>query len=181
MTTTPAPPPTAAPVTQAAPAPRRAGATAPARAAQPAAAATANDVVNLRSGQQLSGVTVRVAAGAASLSGVVAGRPGASLAAWGPQARVYLVPAERERADDPLRYAEAVPTTDGAFAFKNLAPGRYRLLAREAGAEIAGPNARPIFLDSDGRAQLRRDAESAGTPVELQPCQRTTDFSLRLQ
>ncbi len=175
---------------QAAPAPqtqtppsgaRRADATAARGAAQPAARAAQGDVVNLASGQQLTGVTIRVAAGAATLGGAVAGREGGPQPTWGPQSRVYLVPAERERAEDPLGYAEATPSADGAFVLKNLPPGRYRLLARESGAELSGPSARPLFLDAAGRAQLRREAEASGTPVELLPCQRTTDFGLRLQ
>ncbi|HLM56412.1 MAG TPA: carboxypeptidase-like regulatory domain-containing protein [Pyrinomonadaceae bacterium] len=161
-------------------APRRAGSAA-AGTAQPATAAASNDVVNLASGQQLSGVTIRLAPGAASLGGVVAGRPGAPPPVWTLQSRVYLVPSERERADDPVRYAEAVLASDGSFAFKNLAPGRYRLLAREAGADTAGPLMRPAFRDADARAQLRRDAETSGAEVELKPCQRLTDFTLRLQ
>ncbi|HEV2862892.1 MAG TPA: carboxypeptidase-like regulatory domain-containing protein [Pyrinomonadaceae bacterium] len=173
--------PSSAPALPQPPATKRAGKAA-AGSAQPAtAAAPSDDVLNLASGQQFSGVTIRVAPGAASLSGVVEGRVGGPAPVWTLQSRVYLVPLERERADDPVRYAEAVPASDGSFAFKNLAPGRYRLLAREAGAETAGPLMRPSYRDADARAQLRRDAESSGAELELKPCQRLTDFTLRLQ
>jgi hypothetical protein len=144
--------------------------------AQPQRAA-ARDLFDIRAGQQLSGVNVRLAEGAASLAGhVVAGEgsalpPPASL-------RVYLVPAERERADDTLRFYETAPGTDGSFSFKNLAPGRYFAIARPV-ADPTETSPRPEFWDADPRARLRHDAEAANVTVELQPCQRATDFALR--
>ena len=45
---------------------------------------------------------------------------------------VHLVPAEPASADDVLRYAEVVAGRHGAFEFKNIAPGKYRLTARVA-------------------------------------------------
>ena len=171
----------AAPAAQTPPAPRRADSAAAKGAAQSASRAAQGDLVNLTTGQQLTGVTVRVAAGAATFDGTITAREGSPQPAWNAQSRVYLVPAEPARAEDPLRYAEVTPASDGTFSFKNLAPGRYRLLARESGAEPVGPSARPVFWDATGRAQLRRDAEASGTPVELQPCQRTTETGLRLQ
>lgn len=145
--------------------------------AQPQQRAAARDLFDIRAGQQLSGVNVRLAEGAASLAGhLVAGEgsalpPPASL-------RVYLVPAERERADNTLRFYETAPTPDGSFSFKNLAPGRYFAIARPV-ADPTEASPRPEFWDADPRARLRRDAEAANVTVELQPCQRATDLALK--
>ncbi|HKG14387.1 MAG TPA: carboxypeptidase regulatory-like domain-containing protein [Pyrinomonadaceae bacterium] len=139
------------------------------------------DAMELRAGQQVSGVSVRLAEGAATFSGrvrIAEGYPPHPFS----QMRVYLVPAEREgeRAEDPLRYFEATPDGSGAFAFKSLPPGRYLLVARPAPDPATDAPPRPPHWDAESRALLRRYAEDAKSPVELQPCQRTTDFVLRL-
>ena len=146
-------------------------------AAPNAPAAAARDSFDLRPGQQLSGVAVRLAEGAAGFGGRVSTAEGAS-PQTPPTTRVHLVPQERERAGDTLRYYEAAVAPDGAFSFKNLAPGRYLLLAR-AEAETAEAPHRPAAFDADTRARLRREAEAAGVTVELQPCQRTSDYALK--
>ncbi|HEX8560975.1 MAG TPA: hypothetical protein VF668_22980, partial [Pyrinomonadaceae bacterium] len=153
--------------------PAAAAAAAAARAATPA---PARETFEVKSGQQLTGVIVRLAEGSAALAGRVAAAEGAPPQTPAPT-RVYLVPQERERAEDPLRYHETAPAADGAFSFKNLAPGRYLLLAR---AEADAPEARrrPAAWDAESRARLRREAEAAAAAVELQPCQRTADFLL---
>jgi carboxypeptidase family protein len=167
-----------------APAPslQRAAGAASQRAATTAAAAVSRDVFDLKAGQQLSGLSVRVAEGAAALSGNVAAPEPAAGAPPAPppfsQLRVHLVPQEKERADDTLRYYEAPVASDGTFEFKNLAPGRYLLLARPFVVEAGESTPRPAALDTGTRTLLRRDAESANTTVELQPCQRTASFTL---
>ena len=158
----------------AAPSAARPGApTAPGRA--PAAAST--NLFHVGPGQQLSGLEVRLAAGAAAAAGrVVAADAGTPLPPFH-TLRVYLLPAERERADDVLRYAEATPAADGSFAFRNLAPGRYLSVVRATDAKDAPP--RPAFWDADGRARLRREAEAANLTLDLQPCQRADDLAPR--
>jgi protocatechuate 3,4-dioxygenase beta subunit len=178
--TAPATTPAATATTVTNPTTNRAAARPSANAApRAAAAASANDALDVRAGQQLSGVSVRLAEGAALLSGRVVAAEGSAPLPFS-QTRVYLVPAERERADDPLRYFEATPDASGAFTFKSLPPGRYLLVARPAPEPTQDAPPRPPHWDASSRAQLRRQAESANTPVELQPCQRTTDFTLRL-
>ena len=135
--------------------------------------------LDLRAGQQLSGVTVRLAEGAAMLSGRVVIAEGATAPPFS-QTRVHLAPAERESADDPLRYFDATPDGSGAFTFKSIPPGRYLVVARPAPEPNADAPARPAHWDADSRARLRRDAEALNASVELQPCQRTNDFTLRL-
>jgi hypothetical protein len=153
------------------------GATPNAAAGSNAAAAAARDVFELKSGQRLTGLGVRLAEGAASFGGRVVVAEGATPQTPTPTL-VHLVPQERERAEDLLRFYEAPVTSDGAFSFKNLAPGRYLLLAR---AEADAPDAthRPAAWDADSRTRLRREAEAAAATVELQPCQRTSDFILK--
>lgn len=144
-------------------------------------AAAMRDALEVRAGQQVSGVSVRLAEGAAAFSGrvvIAEGDPPHPFT----QMRVYLVPAEREGepADDPLRYFEATPDGSGTFNFKSLTPGRYLLVARPAPEPTPDAPTRPPHWDTESRALLRRYAEDAKSPVELQPCQRTTDFILRL-
>ncbi|MBC7929175.1 MAG: carboxypeptidase regulatory-like domain-containing protein, partial [Rubrivivax sp.] len=99
-------------------------------AGKTAAAATTGATVRLRQGEDASGVVVTASYGAASLKGRIT-FPACDC----PEAptRVYLVPLERERADDPLRYAEAEIVRDksfnGDFSFDGVAPGRYKLVA----------------------------------------------------
>jgi hypothetical protein len=130
----------------------------------------------------LTGLVVNVAGGAASLRGrLAAATEGESLPGQG-GLRVHLVPAERAQADNVLRYGEATVLSGGAFSFRNLAPGRYFLIARPADREAAGDAApRPLAWDAATRAQLRLEAEAANVSLELAPCQRATDFVLRYQ
>lgn len=144
-------------------------------------AASMRDALEVSAGQQVSGVNVRLAEGAAAFSGrirIAEGYPPHPFS----QMRVYLVPAERddERSDDALLYFEATPDASGAFNFKNLPPARYLLVARPAPDPTPDSPPRAPHWDAESRALLRRYAEDAKTPVELKPCQRTTDFILRL-
>jgi hypothetical protein len=94
--------------------------------------------------------------------------------------RLHLVPAEKESADATLRFAEVTVQSDGAFALTNLAPGRYWILMRPTPEDTAADTApRPVAWDSEGRAKLRKDAEAANLILDLQPCQRLTDYVLR--
>jgi hypothetical protein len=135
------------------------------------------DELSLSSGTQLNGLTFTLAPGAAALGGhVAAATTGAAL----PELQVYLVPTERERVDDVLRYPSAPVRNDGTFAFNNLAPGRYYLLARPIPPQAArsADAAPPFFPDAQTRAQLRRAAEATNA-LDLQPCQRLSDYVLR--
>jgi hypothetical protein len=89
--------------------------------------------------------------------------------------RVYLVPSEPAVADDRYRYHETLVNGDLSFEFKNLAPGRYWLIARAAPElEPADLPALPLAWNETERAKLRREAETEKTAVELKPCQRAT-------
>jgi Carboxypeptidase regulatory-like domain len=134
-------------------------------------------IFRLRPGENLAGALLSISAGAASLRGRVAAGEGGAL----PEGlRVFIVPSERERAADALRYGETAVRPDGTFAFRNLAPGGYLLLARPAPEADPRQPRLPFALDAAARAAIRRDAEAASNSVTLQPCQRNEDFTLRL-
>lgn len=143
--------------------------------AKPTVTTTTMDVgrngLNLKSGDKIAGLTVKVSEGAAAIKGSVkADEP------LPPLLRVYVVPAEKERADDVLRYAEAAVATDGSFSIGHLAPGKYWLLTRSEFED-----ARKKIWDNAERAKLRREAEAANIAVELQACQRVANYELRLK
>ncbi|MBD0325322.1 MAG: carboxypeptidase regulatory-like domain-containing protein [Pyrinomonadaceae bacterium] len=132
----------------------------------------------LKPGERLSGVTITVGQGAATLRGRVAqAAEGAMLPA---NLRVHLVPVEAERATDALRYMETSVESDGKFALGGIAPGRYWILARIAPAvnENENDERRPLVFDAAARDKLRREAESAELKIDLQPCQRLADYVL---
>jgi hypothetical protein len=144
-------------------------------ARRPAAGADlARNGVALKAGEKLSGLTLMVASGSASLSGkVIAAKEGARLP---PRLRLHLAPVETTSANDPLRYAEAIARGDGAFAFNNITPGKYWLMARAAPDDEPIDNPpMPVAWDADERAKLRREAEALKVEIELKPCQRLTE------
>jgi hypothetical protein len=167
-----------APANNAPPAPA-----APGKTARPAPAIgdPARLGFTLQTGERLSGLNLHVAAGAAGVRGrIAAANGGAGASAAGVALRVHLVPAEREQADNLLRYAESRVAADGAFAFAHISPGRYWLLARPAPNAPDAPDNSPLPLawEADARARLRREAEAARAPLALAPCQRIADFVL---
>lgn len=159
--------------------------TAPAKAPQtksaPAAAGTSASLVTLRAGERAANVAVQIAQDAAGLRGrVIVATEGAEGVSLPANLKVYLVPVERERAEDVLRYSETSIGSDGTFEIKHLAPGRYWLIARPAPEQDSPERIiRPLSWDADTRAKLRRDAEAANTSIELQSCQRVNDYVLR--
>ncbi len=155
----------------------------------PSASDAARGGLKLQAGERLTGLNIHVAPGATSLQGRVASTEIATASA-SPDAgsagassefrplRVHLVPAEREQADNVLRYAESAVAQDGTFAFNHLALGRYWLLARPASNPADDP-ARPLAYDAGARTRLRLEAGAANVSLDLAPCQRLTDFVLR--
>ncbi len=147
-------------------------------AAKPAA--TTSDLARagalLKAGEKLSGVTVTIADGASSLRGKIEVKPGGKFPS---RLRVHLVPAETTASEDVLRYREFL-TTDALFAFTNLAPGKYWLLAKAvAESESSDRLPSPVAWDTAERAKLRKEAEAAKNEIELKTCQRVKDHVLR--
>jgi hypothetical protein len=130
--------------------------------------------VALKAGEKISGVTVTIADGAASVSGKVSpAKEGSRLPA---RLRVHLVPAEAAATNDVLRYAEALARSDGSFSLRNISPGKYWLVARAASDdEPSDGTPQPVAWDSIERAKLRKEAEAMKVEIVLKPCQRVTD------
>ncbi len=130
--------------------------------------------LTLKAGEPRKDVTLTFATGAASLTGKLTVELGAKRPA---QMWVHLVPAEKEAADEVLRYAETEAASDGAFALRQLAPGKYWIIARASEATNERPL--PLAWNQAERAKLRRAAEAANVSVELQPCQQMKDYALK--
>jgi hypothetical protein len=145
--------------------------------AKPAAANSSGwqGLVTIKPGENLSGVSIMVGQDAANLRG----RQAAMGAAIREGTHVYLVPLEREQANNVLRYGETVVNSDGSFALTNLAPGRYLILSRVETLTDPEASPRPKAWDAALRAKLRREAEAANTIVELKPCQQLVDYELK--
>lgn len=158
----------------------------PSQTAPPSAASKPNQnypwqgTVIIKSGQQVSGISISVGQDAASLRGRVTVTPeGTALPA---DLHVHLVPADREQVNNVLRYSETTIMSDGSFAFSNIAPGRYFIVSRvEPGAETPGTWPRPSAWDPTARAKVRQEAEAAKVIVDLKPCQRLRDYALALK
>jgi hypothetical protein len=132
--------------------------------------------IALKAGEKRKDIVLTLASGAASLRGRVAADKDQSLPS---RLRIHLVPAEKEAADDLLRYAEQ-KTKDGTFTFTNLAPGKYWLLVRSVPDDESDEKpAKPVAWNAVERAKLRREAEAANQTVALTACQRVKDFVLQ--
>ena len=136
----------------------------------------ARNGIGLKFGERMSGLTVTLAEGAASLRGAVKLAEGESIP---PKLYLQLVPAEKENAEDVLRLFTTPVNADGTFAVNNLPPGRYWALARvaadnepESDSKLRAPE------EADMRAQIRRAAEIAKTMIEFKPCQNVLDYQL---
>ena len=120
-------------------------------------------------GDKLSDLTFTLAQGAGSIRGEITIAEGQTL----PEKFVaYLVPAERERAEEVLRYFAAPVNSAGLFWFNNVAPGRYLVLA-QPGSEDSRSEVSKVRLPDGAqtRSSLRHAAEAAKTEIEVKPCQ----------
>jgi hypothetical protein len=151
-------------------------------AAMPLGASAANrqsdlarNGIILKLGDRVSGVKVTLAAGAASLRGTVKLAEGESLPA---RLYLHLVPAEKENAEDVLRYFTTAVRADQTFSFNNLPPGRYWMLARQSDNESQSDATLRLLENGDTRQKIRRAAEGIKTEVELKPCQNVLGYQL---
>jgi hypothetical protein len=133
----------------------------------------------LKFGERLSGLTITFAEGAASLRGQIDAGESQKLPS---HLFVYLVPAERDKAEDVLRFSAALVSDDHSFLLQNLPPGHYRLVAATV-SESDSNILSKLRLPDEGemRAKLLRDSEVTKLDVELKPCQNLTDFHLPYQ
>ncbi|HEV2835700.1 MAG TPA: hypothetical protein VGW58_10305, partial [Pyrinomonadaceae bacterium] len=134
---------------------------------------------NIKPGDRLSGLTVTLAQGAASLRGQLSLGEGEQVPE---RLFVYLAPVERERADELLRFYAAAVAPDGKIALNNVAPGRYWILPQVYGDDAVAPITKlRLPHETETRAKLRREAEAAKTEIEFKPCQNITDYQLPLK
>lgn len=129
--------------------------------------------VKLKSGDKVKGLVVTISEGAAGLRGTVV--TGKDKSPPSVKMRVHMVPAEPEARDEVLRYFESETGNDGGFAFTNLAPGKYWLVAREV-SDQEDPDHKPSGWDAGSRMALRFEGEASKQIVEFSRCQRVTDF-----
>ena len=138
----------------------------------------AHNWTTLKSGDRLTGLTITVAQGAATLRGQVALKEGETSP---DKSFVYLIPAEREKGDDVLRFFVAAVNPDGKVALNSIPPGRYWVLMKPGGDDTISSSAKLRSPDqADTRTRLRREAEAVKTELELKPCQNLIDFKVPL-
>jgi hypothetical protein len=142
--------------------------------ARAASLVVARDGIILKSGERVSGLTVTITEGAASIRGRISVAAGQSLP---PRMRLYLVPAERDSSENPLRFFEETIANDGTFVMGNLAPGRYWMIAQPA-EESDLNSVKSIKSDSAFRSKVLRDGEALKKEIAFKPCERTTDYDL---
>lgn len=151
--------------------------------AAPAAKTTTvprNDVAGtwtvVKSGEQVSNLTIKLAEGAASIRGKITVPEGATIPLG---MAIYLIPAEREKVDDVLRYFVTQIAADGTFSFNNLPPGRYLAISQNpAQTETDTTSKLRLPESAEARTKLRRTAETQKVDLELKPCQNLADYEL---
>jgi hypothetical protein len=132
-----------------------------------------SNLVSLKSGERMTGLTITLAEGAASLRGRITTAEGDQLPG---RLLVHLVPAEKDNADDVLRFYTGIVSEDGGFALNQIAPGRYWAIASEGNSRRTDLR-RPDQMDA--RRKLLREAETAKNLVELKVCQNVSNYELR--
>ena len=95
---------------------------------------------------------------------------------------VYLVPAERERADDVLRYFASPVYEEKNFGFDYVPPGRYWIIAESRPEGVTSPLSRIRYpSETLMRSRLRREAELLRNEIEFKPCEEVGHFKLPLK
>jgi len=146
----------------------------PAQTARNSSLTVARDGITLKPGEHLSGLTVTITEGAGRLRGHVTAAEGQHVPVG---LRIYLVPAERESAENVLRFFEAPSDAEARFAIDNIAPGRYWMIARPAD-DGDQAKVKPIRQESTLRLRVLREAEVQKKEISFKPCEQSTDYEL---
>ena len=130
----------------------------------------------LRPGELLTGLVVTVAEGAASVRGQVTTAEESSIPG---RMYVYLLPAERERVQDLMRYFATPIAADKTIEFNNVPPGRYLVVVQPA-LDNVRPTLTKLRLPDEGetRSRLQRNAEGEKVELELKPCQNLVGYQI---
>ena len=123
--------------------------------------------------QTVSGLTVTLSEGAASVRGTVVTDEGKTVR---DRLLVYLMPAEKENASNLVRYFETRSEPDGRFELRNIPPGEY--LAAATSIDEDRPPGFLIRQDSNLRAKVIRDAQKSNQTITVKPCERIENFEL---
>jgi hypothetical protein len=136
----------------------------------------ARNWLTIKSGERVTGLSMTIAEGAASLKGTIATDGNSSA----PKQRfLHLVPAERDNAEDVLRFFVTHVSENNSFGFSNLPPGKYWLLVSDAAKSNSQSMTRLRSPEeAETRVSLRREAEAAKTEIELKPCQNVDGYQL---
>ena len=113
-----------------------------------------SNLVSIKSGERMTGLTITLAEGAASLRGRITTVEGEQLPG---RLLVHLVPAEKDNADDVLRFYTGRVSEDGGFALNQVAPGQYWAIASEGNSRRTDLR-RPDQVEA--RRKLLREAET---------------------
>jgi hypothetical protein len=127
--------------------------------------------LSLKPGERATRMTINIAEGAAALKGKVNASAGVKLPS---QVVVHLIPFERQKADDALRYAETKTSGDYEFNLTNLEPGKYWIIA----LPLLKGDDKPRAWNVADRLRLRKEAEAINSLIELQPCQQIGSYEL---
>jgi hypothetical protein len=134
---------------------------------------------SLKAGDKVTGVSITLAQGGASLRAQLALGEGEKVPA---RTFVYLAPVERERSDNPLSYFGGQLDAEGKIAMNNIAPGRYWIFVETLSEDVPVVLPRVRFpSEYETRAQIRRAAEATKNEIELKPCQEVADYKLSLK
>jgi len=134
----------------------------------------ARNGIAVKSGDKAPAVTITITEGGAGFRGRVVTGEGQNLP---PALKIYLVPVEREHAENVLRFFEGGIAAEGTFAIGNIAPGRYWIIV-QTGEAIDANTMKSIKSDSALRAKVLRDAEALKKEISFKPCERTVDYEL---
>lgn len=130
----------------------------------------------VKSGDQLSNLTITLAEGAASVRGRVAVAEGSPLPSG---IGAYLIPNDLEKTDDVLRFFLTEIAADGTFAFNNVPPGQYLALAQNIDPQTDRQTKLRLPEAATARTELRRIAKINKAEILLKPCQNLVDYQLK--
>jgi hypothetical protein len=136
----------------------------------------ARNWTTIKGGESITGLSITLAEGAASIRGQLSRAEGTQAPA---NLKVYLVPGDRDKADDSLRYFVTDVASDGNFSLTNLPPGNYLAAIQTPGDKDPQTVEKLRLPDAtEARQKIRRAAEAAKVNIELKPCQNLTDYKL---
>jgi hypothetical protein len=133
-----------------------------------------SDGITLKN-QTVSGLTVTISEGAAGIRGRIVTLEGQQLAS---RMIVYLVPADKETANNLLRFFEARVASDGSFSIGNIAPGEYFIAALKPDINASRSSAIAIREDPTLRNTVVREAEKLKQKLSVKPCERLDNYDL---